>query len=277
MSLNRILLAGVTASVLFSCGTTPVTYAEASEALTESSNESDAANLASNTIDISTNFTLGMGATNALNELKAFIESQLSCANITLQGSTMTVDYGAKGTCLFHGLPISGRHAMTIMKNEDTAEVQHIWTDLSNSKVKLSGTATVTWSKTDKSRHITYQLAFTKISTGVSATGTGDITEKILDETMSLKSPENGLKIDGTRSWTGPKGTWKLTIDGIQLRWKDPIPFTGSYTIDTPALKTVTMTFTRIDDTTIDATLEGGRKTYHFKVHETGAVESAGS
>lgn len=279
--MNPIRIAPIVLTALFvGCGTAPVSYGEASEALTEASNESQAIALASNTIEISTNFTIGMGVQHAVDELKQFVQTELPCATVTLQGATLTVQYGTQGTqgmCLWHGQKITGTHAITVSKADDTVEVTHAWTEIKNDKVSLTGTATVTWSKTDKSRHIVYALDFTRLSDSVKASGSGDVTQKILDETMALSSPENGLQLDGTQSWTGPKGTWKLTIDGVKFRWKDPLPFIGSYAVETPASKIVTLTFERVDETTIEATLEGGRKTYHFKVHSNGAVEDSTS
>src|SRR4051812_5773245 len=126
---------------------TPMTLGEAHEALDESTVESQASSLTTSSVEISTNFTIGMAVEEAATELKTFIGTQLPCADITLVKATLTVKYGVKaGNCVYNGHKFSGTHSITVSKNEDDQVlVDHTWTDLSNGVVKVTGSAHVTW------------------------------------------------------------------------------------------------------------------------------------
>src|SRR5262245_604694 len=111
----------------------PMTQAEAKDALEESTVDSQAAALTTNTIEISTNFTIGKAVGEAASELRTFILTQLPCAEITLADATLTVTYGAKpGNCTYHGNPFTGQHIIKVTRNEAVIEVDHEWKDLSN-------------------------------------------------------------------------------------------------------------------------------------------------
>ena len=50
------------------------------------------------------------------------------------------------------------------------------------------------------------------------------------------------------------------------MRWVDPCPQAGRYTLETPFQKTVTLTFTRASSTTINVVLTSGPRSYDFNV-----------
>ena len=85
-----------------------------------------------------------------------------------------------------------------------------------------------------------------------------------------------GIQIDGERRWDNERGTWELAIADVELRWIDPVPQAGSYTLTTPKGKTAVLSFERIDDDTIAVTLSGGRKDLVFNVTRAGAVSDEG-
>ena len=61
----------------------------------------------------------------------------------------------------------SGVHSVRIDKNEEGGVVvQHTWEDLSNEIVSVSGSAEVTWSLQDRSRHVVHELTWTRLSDG---------------------------------------------------------------------------------------------------------------
>src|SRR5688572_18393650 len=70
------------------------TRAEAQEALEESNGVTAADSLASASVEISTSFTIGSAVEAAAAEIRSFIQSQLPCAEVTLEGATLTVEYG---------------------------------------------------------------------------------------------------------------------------------------------------------------------------------------
>ena len=246
-----------------------LTAAEAQESVQQASASSQAESLASASVDISTNFTIGGAVENAATELKAFIASQLPCADVTLAGATLTVNYGANpGNCTYHGHTFSGQSSITVSKNEmSEVIVDHQWTSLSNGLVQVDGTAHVTWNFNDKTRHIQHDLKWTQLSTQRTGEGTGDRTESPLAGGIA-----EGIQIDGSRSWTGQRGTWDLAIDGVQMRWTDPVPQAGTYSLSTPCDKSVTMTFSRVDTDTIKVTVAGPKHDFSFNVSKAGDV-----
>lgn len=247
-----------------------MTTGEALQAVQEASVSGDAENVTSGSIEITTDFTIGQAAENAAAEIRTFIESQLPCAGITVTGASLSVEYGAKaGSCTYKGNTYSGKHEITVTKN-DMADVivNHTWTKLSNGRVEVTGTAEVTWSATNKTRHVVHELEWTRLSDGKTGTGTGDRTQQALAGGLG-----EGFQVDGSRSWTSAAGKWDLSIEGVQFRWVDPAPQAGTYSLVSPKDKTITMTFSRVDDATIKATLKSGEKSFVFTIAKTGAVK----
>ena len=246
----------------------PMTQAEAREAMEESTVESQAAALTTNSVEISTNFTIGKAVKEAAGELKTFIETQLPCAEIVLADATLTVTYGAKpGNCTYRGHKFTGQHIVKVEKNEDEIVVDHEWKDLSNGVVKVSGTAHVTWDFDDKTRHVQHDLTWTRLSDGRTGRGQGDRTQKPLAGGVS-----EGIQVDGSRSWTGSKGKWDLAIEGVQMRWADPVPQAGSYRLASPKGRSLVMSFSRVDEDTIAVTVKNDTKEFTFNVNSIGSV-----
>jgi len=247
-----------------------MTTGEALQAVQEASASGDAENVTSGSIEISTEFTIGQAAENAAAEIRTFIESQLPCALVTVSGASLSVEYGAKpGTCTYKGNTYSGKHVITVMKNDmANVVVSHEWTKLSNGRLEVTGTADVTWSATDKTRHVVHELQWTRLSDGKTGTGTGDRTQKPLEGGLV-----EGFQVDGDRSWTGAGGQWDLSIQGVQFRWVDPVPQSGTYSLVSPKDKSMTMNFSRVDDNTIGVTVKSGEKSFVFNVSKAGTVQ----
>jgi hypothetical protein len=248
-----------------------LTAEEAQEALQQASAASQAENLAAASVDISTNFTIGGALEKAAGELETFVTSQLPCAEVTLADATLTVEYGVNpGNCLYRGHRFSGTSAVTVSKNAiDEVVVDHVWTGLSNGVVALDGTAHVTWNFSDQTRHVVHDVEWTQLASGRSGRGTGDRVQKPLAAGIS-----EGIQVDGSRSWTGARGTWDLAIAGVQMRWSDPVPQAGSYSLHTPFDKSVSMSFSRVDDDTIKVTVAGPKRDFSFTVSKAGAISS---
>jgi hypothetical protein len=235
-----------------------LTSQEAQQASEELQVESQSQALTSSTVELGTNFTIGGAVEQAADELRTFVKSQLSCADVTLSGHTLTIEYGVRSGCLFRGQTITGSQEITISKNDtNDVVVDHVWTDLSNGQVQVSGTAEVTWSQSDVSRHVVHDLKWTRLSDGRMGEGKGDRTQRPLPDAEGGLS--SGFTETGTRSWDGKAGHWSLEIDHLDMRWVDPLPQKGSLTLETPFDKTVSASFTRPNATTIRVTLEGPR------------------
>ena len=248
-----------------------LTSAEAQEALQQASASSQAENLTAASVDISTNFTIGGALEKAAEELKSFVDSQLPCADVTLEAATLTIEYGVKpGNCVYHGHRFSGTTSLTVGKNAiNEVVVDHVWTGLSNGVIRLDGTAQVTWNFSDQTRHVVHDVSWTQLASGRTGKGSGDRTQKALAGGIS-----EGIQIDGSRSWTGQRGTWDLAIDGVELRWSDPVPQAGSYSLSTPFDKSVSMSFSRVDDDTIKVTVAGAKRDFSFTVSKAGIITS---
>lgn len=246
-----------------------MTRSEALEAVDESSIASQAADLTSASIEISTNFTIGSAVANAAEELRAFIATQLPCADVRLTNATLHVTYGAKpGNCIYHGNTFSGETEVTVSRNDDGGvEVDHTWTGFSNGKLKVDGTAKVTWSKAEASRRVEHSLTWTRLADGRTGTGTGDRTQKALDGGIAV-----GFREDGSRAWEGPKGRWDLGIAGVEMRWADPVPQAGTYTLTTPNDKSLTLSYARVDADTIKVTVASGGRSFSFDVNALGVA-----
>jgi hypothetical protein len=250
------------------CSQDELTHDEAVDALNEASVESQASALTAAPVEVSTNFTIGAAVEQAAENLRGFLVAEIPCATITVEGATVTTQWGATAGCTYKGVTYSGVSSVTIQRTDpNTVEVDHTFTDLSNGKVKVSGTAQVTWSATDHSRHVVHQLTWTRLSDGRSGTGTGDRTQTLLDPSQGLLG---GIRIDGNRHWTGKSGEWDLAISGVEVRLQDPVPQAGSYQLTTPKSKNLTLSFARQSDTVIQVTLSGPKRSFSFNVREAG-------
>jgi hypothetical protein len=265
--MRRIFAALVVVSVFTGCvkkkNDDGLTYAQAREALDEAQLATEAATLLDGTVEISTNFTIGQAVEAAAAELRSFVASQLPCAEVTLSAATLEVEYGKKpGNCRFKGQTYSGTHAITVARNDQgNVQVDHTWTNLTNGKVSVSGTAEVTWNFTARSRTVVHTLTWTRVSDGRTATGSGDRTQTVLEGGLL-----EGIKIDGTREWSGDAGSWDLAISGVEMRWVDPVPQSGSYVLRTPAGRSATLSFARKDASVITVSVESGDKQFSFDV-----------
>jgi hypothetical protein len=258
------------------------TASEMSDALDETRVQSQALTLAtssatitkkegSNTVDVETTFTLGEAVNDRLEKIKEFIQSQVDCAAFTIGGGgTLTVEYGAIAgkDCEYLGQTYSGTHSIKVNKvSEDEVVINHVWQALSNQKVTVSGKATVTWNKKDKSRRVQHDLRWQGNGSldDRGGVGTGDRTQTALEGGWL-----EGIRVDGEHAWKGKDGKWRLDINTIEMRWVDPVPQNGLWELTTPYNdKQLIINFERTDDDTIQITASSGGRTYTFDVTGT--------
>ncbi len=250
-----------------------LTSAEARQALEEAALSSQAASLVSGTVEISTNFTIGQAVEAAAAELRDFIENQLPCAEISIADATLTIEYGALGgDCTWHGQTYSGSHSVTIDRNDEgDVVVHHVWDELSNQRLSVTGTATVYWSFVEGSRSVVHELTWTRLIDGRQGVGTGSRTQTLLPGGIS-----EGIELSGNRNWEGQAGSWDLNISGVEMRWIDPVPQAGSYGLTTPFDgKQLGLIFERVDEDTIHVSVLIGESGYGFLVSKLGVIEQA--
>jgi hypothetical protein len=267
---RRFLFTVVALLTCAGCRNEGLTREQAGESVEETQLAVQASALTGNTIEITTNFTIGQAVEQAAEELRSFYASQLPCAEVTLDGHTLTVEYGkTSSVCLYRGQVITGTHAVTIERNEEgQVHVDHIWLELSNQIMTVSGTANVTWQGgEDPSRHVEHELVWTRLSDGRTGTGTANLTQRPLAEGI-----ETGFVEQGERTWIGKSGDWLLDIDDVEVRWIDPVPQAGSYALGTPFDEDLRLTFRRIDDVTIRVTAATDERSYDIDVKRAGAT-----
>jgi len=251
------------------CRVEHLTSEEARESLDESSVASQAEALTAASVEISTDFTIGEAVENAAQQIRTFVASQLPCAEITLAQATLTIEYGVReGNCEYRGHVFSGKHVIAVERNdEQDVIVHHSWDELSNGRVSITGEATVTWSAQDRSRHIVHELTWTRLSDGKTGVGSGNRTQTALPGGLA-----EGIEVDGTRGWETQRGRWALNIHNVELRWIDPVPQAGSYVLETPFDKTVTLAFERIDDDSIAVTVSSGDRSIALQINKLGLI-----
>jgi len=249
-----------------------LTLAEASQALDETTVESQGQGLASDTIEIATHFTIGQALENAAQEVSDFVTSQLPCASVTVTSNTVTINYSANGsTCTYHGHVITGTSTVSIEKNDSgDVVVDHQWTALSDGLVQLDGTANVTWSQADQTRHVVHDVVIERLRDQKTMDSTGDRRQSALNGDVAT-----GIVVNGSRSWASASGTWALSINNVQMRWSDRVPHAGSYSLVTARAKTLTLSFARRDSDMISVTLAGANKSFTFDVNSNGDAASA--
>lgn len=243
-----------------------LTHSEAKSALESTQLSNEAESVTAGVVEITTSFTIGDAVDKAAENMRDFVRSQVPCATAELDESrVLGIDFGVRGEgCAWRGKTYTGRVEVQIEKVEDgVIEITHSWLDLSNGAITVNGGATVTWDFNEVTRRVVHSLTWESERGNGSATG--DRTQQPLEG--------GGLQIDGERSWTGAAGnTWTLTIDGVQARRLDPVPQAGTYTIINPKGKTLSMTFERLDATTIKVTISAGEKSFDFNVKGLGGV-----
>ncbi|MEZ4435482.1 MAG: hypothetical protein R3F65_24015 [bacterium] len=236
----------------------PLTRDEARATLDEAELSTRAEALTSEMVTLTTDFTLGDALDAAAENLRAFVAAQVPCATVTRADRTVTVDFGDTGACRYNGRAWTGRAEVGVTRADDTVVVEHRWTDLSDGHLTVEGTATVTGDARDHSRRVVHAMRW---SDGEhTATGEGDRTQTLLDG-------GDGIRVDGERRWTGfAGGEWTLSIEGVELRRRDPLPQAGRYVLTNPLHRTMVLRFTRTDARTITVEISGGRRSYTFDV-----------
>lgn len=248
----------------------PLSGDEARQALDETMASDRAMALTTETIEVTTSFTIGAGIEAAAEELRTFLDSQIPCSTVTLESNTLTVDYGSLGDqCVYHGKTYAGVHTITLVRNDlDSVEVSHSWQDMTDGTVTVSGAATVTWDATLLTRRVQHDLSWVGPG-GQSVDASGDRLQRLVAPAQGI---DGGVRIDGERQWVSDRGSWDLQIDGVEVRAQDPVPQLGTYTLTTANGKELALTFMRLDDDTIQVTMSGTRTERVFLVHRSGAV-----
>lgn len=228
-------------------------------------------------VEISTDFTIGGALADAAATIGDFWDSQVPCSTVTIEGATTTVDYGTlQDDCVFQGRTYAGVNTITVGSTTPGAlEVEHTWTGFTNGDVTVDGGALVTWDGEDASRTVETDHSFTDAQDPDVVV---DVRGEHVTRPLDADAPwwESGFTLDGTRTWSSDGSDWFLTMADLELRMIDPCPQAGTIEATAPSGRSLVITYARVDDDTISATLSGlrgGDRVYH--VSRLGAVEEA--
>lgn len=218
--------------------------------------------------DRSSRFDIGQGFESAAEQLKTQLHQGLPCAAVTREGSMLSIVYGAlSAECSSHGRTLAGQHSVRVMRNADNeVGVHHEFIEFRDTRVSLSGSADVSWSRTSPSRRVVHTLAFRVLSgddMGMTGQSTGDSTQQTLDQ---------AIRINGLRQWQSSRGAFALDMQAIEQRFADSVPQFGAYDITLPTADTLTLAFGRIDTDTIGVTVQGAQEDMSFMVRPDGSI-----
>ncbi|MEZ4239524.1 MAG: hypothetical protein R3F59_25875 [Myxococcota bacterium] len=226
-------------------------------------------------IEISTDFTVGAALQDAAEAVADFWASQAPCTDVTLDGARVTLDYGTlDDDCRWNGHTFAGVNTIEVSSTTPgELAVEHVWDGFTNGDVTVDGDALVTWSGSDLTRRVETAHRFTD--------GDGDVVDVTGDHVIGRIDDDvpvwrSGFTLDGTRDWTTDRGEWSLDMDGLEQMLLDPAPQAGVAVVTAPSGKTLTITYGRVDDDTVSATLSGvrgGPREYH--ISRLGLVEEA--
>lgn len=258
---------GLLATGCFDFEQQPMTAAEFAEAADMLATASRADAAAGEVVEVSTHFTIGGAVEESLENLRAFYESQVPCADFTLVDRTLTMDFGATGEgCTWDGKSWTGTQTLTLEQAGDgTLTLLHGWDALSNGEVQLDGVATVVWSEGGARRDVAHAGTWTL--TDVTLDVEGELTQTLLDEGAGVAG---GIQVDGDRTWAVGEQEWSLVHLGVEVKWEDPIPQAGTSLLVNPAGKLLSATYARQDDDTIRLTLENAGRTQAWDITRAG-------
>lgn len=266
--MTRALLAlPLLATACFDLEQQPMTAAEFAEAADMLATASRAEAAAGEVVEISTSFTIGAAVEESLENLRAFYESQVPCAEITQVDRTLTMAFGATGeTCTWEGEVWTGTQTLTLEQAGDgTLTLLHGWDALSNGVVQLDGAATVVWSEGGTRRDVAHAGTWTLEDVALEVEG--ERTQTLLDDAAGVAG---GIRIDGDRTWLVEGREWGLVHAGVEVKWEDPIPQAGTTLLVTPAGKLLSATYARQDDDTIRLTLENAGRAKAYDISRSG-------
>lgn len=121
---------------------------------------------------------------------------------------------------------------------------------------------------TSPSRHVVHEATATRLGDGFAMEASGDRIEKPLAAGIAER-----IEVTGVREWISARASSGLVIEGVQMRWSDPVPQAGSYRLTTPKNRDVTLGFTGLDVDTITVTVASGSRRFNFNVSKLGIVK----
>lgn len=269
MTTQRLALLALASTLLpvVACQPAAASRTEMREALVEVAEIGEGMGAQDDVIELTTSFTLGQGVQAAAEEIRDFVQSQVPCSTVTVAPGSVSIDFGELGdTCVYRGRTYAGVVTVAIELPGEGARVTHTYEGLTGGRVTMDGTAVVDWD--DAVRHVVTDMTFT----------TADKTLTVQsDRTQGFRRCEGVdavcMTVEGERHWQSPRGEWDMTIEGVEARSIDPVPEAGTYTVLNPEGREIAMSFSRLDEDTIQVDIEGGRRPVVFQVTAAGVQD----
>jgi hypothetical protein len=228
-------------------------------------------------VEITADVTIGDRAEAAAEERRAFLASQIPCADISRSGDTVTIDFGTlQDGCTWEGQNYGGMVRFTIHTSDHAAAVDEEWVGFTNGDIVLNGWTWTQWDDAMGPRDITHDVTWTG-SDGVEHHSSGERFRSLID----ASEPGSGVRLDGDRDWTVDDGSgapldWYMVMSGIEMRGVDPVPQAGTETVIRPDGARMTMTYTRMDEDTIRVTIVGESYVRTFDITSAGSDDGGG-
>ncbi len=263
--------------VLVGCEDEEMGVVEALEALAQVNESGRGVQATSEVVEVSTDFTIGAALLDAAETIGDFWDSQAPCTEVTYRDAVVTVDYGTlEDDCVYNGHTYAGVNTNEVVSTTlGSLEVEHTWDGFTNGEVRVDGVADVTWTGTERTWHVVTDHTWTDVTDpAVVVDVHGEHETGPLEDDAPVWS--TGFTLEGTRDWTTEGDTWSLVMTGLELRMFDPAPQAGTIDLVSPADKTLTIAYDRVDEDTISATLigvRGGDRVYH--ISRLGVVDEA--
>lgn len=231
---------------------------QATTALEQAMASSKAEILANRIMEITTDVTMGERAADAAKDRAAWFESQIPCSTATVEGSTLTINFGTLlDKCVYDGKTYAGVLEITWRdRGVDDLEIIHGWFDFTDGTVMLNGETVVYWTSPSVPSRVTNDLTWSDDERTV------DQRSDVFIERIRREAGQTGnlgVELNGWRLWEDEAnyGTLYLDIDGIQIRGVDPVPQAGTWRLRNDDGDVLRMHFDRVDADTIRVTIEG--------------------
>ena len=224
-------------------------------------------------------------------DLEAFIASESDCATIIQDGNIVTVDFGEDG-CAYLDRTLTGSLSADISEGDNTTIVALELYDLGDGIVTLNGSADASLTDTERSFNTDFHISHSADTDPACDRSEGE--EGAPDGEQSAEGPPEGpprppaevdmvgsrtetpldgsfdvgIIVNGSRQMSADEGDASMTETGIEIVAGELVPQAGTIVHDSPR-GAVTMTFSRVDDNTIEINIEGERGSESFQVDST--------
>ena len=177
-------------------------------------------------------------------------------------------DTAADATCSFSGRTYVGAITIAAEEVDGVITIAHAY-DLESEDGEASMLGTTTIVATDDEHHFASEVEVSR--RGRTRVMSGERTEVPLDPTVGF---DGGTRVDGSRTMESERGTRTQTLSGLEFFGDELVPQAGTISME-GGRRSISMSFSRVDDSTVQATVEGRRGEFVATVDaETGEILS---